>query len=101
MILKDGVVISGIRTELLFALNVCDGVYSTYGEELVITSLNDGKHSDTSLHYSCSGADLRTRYFTVPETKLVAEDIRSRLGIDFDVVVEKDHIHLEYQPRRR
>jgi len=29
----------------------------------------------------------------------VAADIRERLTEDFDVVVESDHIHLEFQPR--
>ena len=100
MILKEGVKINGTRPEIVFALNVCDAVYSKYGEELVITSLNDGKHSITSLHYAGCAADLRTHYFDIDEVKIVASDIRSRLGLDYDVIVEKDHIHLEFQPRR-
>ncbi len=101
MILKEGVRIQGIGNELLFALNVCDDVYSKYGEELVITSLVDGRHSQKSLHYTGDAADLRTFYFKKDEIPSIAEDIRSRLGIDYDVIVEEDHIHLEYQPVRR
>lgn len=101
MILKEGVRIIGIRPEVLFALNVCDAIYSKYGEELVITSVNDGRHSKSSLHYAGLAVDLRTRYFDAEEVPTIAEDIRSRLGIDYDVVVEKDHIHLEFNPKYR
>jgi hypothetical protein len=101
MILKEGVVIGGIRPELLFALNVCDAVYNAHGQELVITAIKDGKHSATSLHYSGCAADLRTRYFNANEAKVVAQEIRDRLGVDYDVILEKDHIHLEYQPKYR
>ena len=100
MILKEGVVTNGIRQELLLALIVANDVYSQHGKDLVVTSLNDGKHSLTSLHYSGCAADLRTHYFEDAEdVKDVAASIKNRLGIDYDVVVEKDHIHMEYQPR--
>ena len=98
MILKEGVRACNIKPELMLALIIADRVYDKYGEELVVTSLNDGNHSRKSLHYSGQAADLRTRYFRSDEVALVAEDIRSRLGSDYDVVVESDHIHLEYQP---
>lgn len=99
---KDSSVkIQGIRTELLFGLIVADQVYKEYGKELVITSLNDGNHSVTSLHYSGCAADLRTNYFTPNECIKVEHEIKERLGIDYDVIFETNHIHLEYQPRKR
>ena len=102
MILKKGVSANSIKPELLLALIVADGVYTKHGQELVVTSLNDGKHSKTSLHYCGFGADLRTRYFKNQAAKAnVTKAIRLRLGIDYDVIVEKDHIHIEFQPRRR
>ncbi len=102
MILKDSTVkIHGIRPELVFALHVADQVYSSFDQELVITSLNDGVHSKTSLHYCGSAADLRIYYFPIPVQKQVVEILLGKLGADFDVVLENDHIHLEYQPKRR
>ncbi len=92
---------NGVRQEIVLALIICDYVYSKHGQELVATSINDSKHSETSLHYSGCAVDLRTHYFKKDEVKMVASDIRERLTIDYDVIVEKDHIHLEYQPRRR
>lgn len=101
MILKEGVNVHGISTELLLGLTVAATVYDQYGEELVVTSLNDSRHSRTSLHYSGNAADLRTNYFDRETQLKVVAEIKRRLGPDYDVVLEKDHIHLEYQPKRR
>ena len=33
--------------------------------------------------------------------KKYQDDIKAKLNKDFDVILESDHIHLEYQPRKR
>lgn len=101
MKLKDSTVNPfGMTAELLFGLIIADQVWKENGKELVVTSLNDGKHSVTSLHYSGNAADLRTRYFSDPE--LIAGLLREKLqNTDYDVVVESGHIHFEYQPKRK
>ncbi len=100
MRLKTGVNTFGLRPELLLGLMVADAVWREHGRELVVTSLNDGRHSKTSLHYAGCAADLRTRYFH--DVERVAADLRDALGYnpDYDVVEERDHIHFEYQPKR-
>jgi hypothetical protein len=101
MTFKKGVNPIGLRTELLLALIVANDVYKEHEQNLVITSLNDGVHSLTSLHYSGCGADLRTRYFNGPkEVRRVFNKLENRLTKDYDIVIEKDHIHIEYQPKR-
>ena len=92
---------NGIRPELVLALFIADQVYDGNGKNLVITSLNDSHHSKTSLHYSGAAADLRTNYFTNEESRKVVRDLHMRLNNDYDVVLEEDHIHLEFQPKRR
>ena len=101
MRLKEGVSVTGVRPELLLALQIADGVYAAFGHELVVTSLNDGKHSRTSLHYAGAAADLRTRDLQPGIVPKLVDSMRAALGVDFDVVLERDHIHLEWQPRRR
>ena len=102
MRLKDSSVqMQGVRSEIIFALNVADKVYDTYGKEMVITSANDGNHSTTSLHYAGCAVDLRTNYFENDVAKEVTTEIKNRLNIDYDVIFEGNHIHLEFQPRRR
>lgn len=102
---KDvSVVVHGVQPELILALYVADEVYREAGVEegIVITSMNDATHSETSLHYAGAAADIRIR--SLPDSMSPAQTakaIKARLTVDFDVVVEADHIHIEYQPRRR
>ena len=98
---KIGTKVSGIRTELILAILVAEGVYNEHGTDLVLTSVNDGRHSYTSLHYSGSAVDIRTR--NLPKdtnVQLIVGGIEKALSNEYDVVLEKDHIHIEYQPKR-
>jgi hypothetical protein len=103
MKLKTGVITTGVAPELIVALMVAAAVWRRHGQELVVTSLNDSRHSVSSLHYAGAAADLRTHYFQEGIADQVAADLRQSLGNnpDYDVVVESDHIHLEWQPKRR
>jgi hypothetical protein len=102
MKLKSGVRITGLRPEMLLALVTANDVYRSHDRDLVVTSLLDGAHSRTSLHYSGCAADLRTTAAHIPRSTVeaIAADIRKALTADYDVIVEPDHIHLEFQPRR-
>ncbi len=99
MKLKKTVKLKGLQPQILIAVMVANDVYRDFGKELVITSVNDSKHSEFSLHYSGDAIDIRTRYFTSEEKVAVHKEIKDRLTKDFDVVLEKDHIHIEYDPK--
>ena len=95
-----GARIRGLRPEVVLAAMIADGVWRELGIALcVITSGIDGQHSTQSLHHSGSAIDLRTRDMTVEQQQKAKALLNARLGVDFDVVVEPDHIHIEYQPR--
>jgi len=102
MRLKEGVRVINMQPGLCLGLMMAESVYKDYGRLMTVTSLNDSNHSPTSLHYSGNAADLRTEVAGIDfETaEGMAAEIKERLGVDFDVVAESDHIHLEYQPRR-
>ena len=97
MKIKKGVKVGEFARTVM--VTVADDVYKDYGKELVITSMGDGRHGYGSLHYIYHAIDTRTRYFSDSEKLAVADDIRDRLGDDFDVVVENNHLHIEYQPK--
>lgn len=97
---------AGLAPQLVFALFVAEQVYEQFNREVTITSVNDSEHSETSLHYAGCAADLRTQnpingtpYFEDPHE--VVRRIKDRLNGDFDVMFEGDHIHVEYQPRKK
>lgn len=96
MKLKPGVKIGGIRPELALGLMVAQSLWS---KELVVTAVVDGQHSRGSLHYAGQAADLRTRDLSEAEMAQVKAQLGEALGAEFDVVVEADHMHLEWQPK--
>lgn len=70
----------------------------------IITSAVDGEHRDDSKHYVGLAVDLRTRDLTAAEISRLVAALRKRLNGSaaadrpYNVVVEPDHIHVEYDP---
>lgn len=96
MKLKDSTVsLIGVHWTLFHAAIVAEQLYKKYGTEVVITSANDGKHKDDSLHYYGMALDLRTFSLNGREA-FVASELQRLLGDSYDVVLEKDHIHVEF-----
>jgi len=75
------------------------GVYRQRGYFPVITSAVDGVHSPTSLHYRGLALDFRTRTVPADERQALRDAIAKALGPDFDVVLESDHLHVEWDPK--
>lgn len=98
--LKPGVRITGMRPEILLAILAAERAYAEAGCELMITSCIEGKHSAGSLHYVGAALDLRTNHVPAEKLQALVAKIRAALGGDFDVVLEADHLHAEYQPKQ-
>ena len=98
MRIKEGVRVHGLRGEMVIALVIADQLYWEKDEELVVTSAMEGEHMRGSLHYVGLAADLR-----LPETNShsLRGELAARLGSDYDVVLEPEHIHVEFQPKVR
>ena len=97
---SNNVQLAGLHESFRRALPAIKKVYAEFGLVMVITSGLDGLHSAGSVHYYGKAVDLRSRDLEgvqLPsETKdKIAAKLRAVLGCCFDVVVEKDHIHVE------
>lgn len=66
---------------------------------LVITSGTDGTHMKTSKHYLGDALDVRTSNLTNEQIQMVKLNLMGKLGSDYDVIRESDHIHVEYDPK--
>ena len=101
MQLKDGVILYGLDIRMRPALIQAEKIYVKYGriEGSTITSALDGVHSAGSLHYFGRAIDTRTYYFDDETIDKVVFELKNKLGTDFDVIKEKDHIHLEYDKK--
>ena len=100
LFLKAGVRITGIRTEILLAAVAAERVYEEAGHDFTITACVDGKHMAGSLHYAGQAIDVRTRDIALADVQKLLARIKMCLGDDFDVLLEVDHIHIEFQPKQ-
>lgn len=100
---KLGVQPDKTTSEIWFAMGFVEVACLTLlGRELIVTSLQDGKHGTNSLHYSGKALDVRTRGLTQDECLLVSSYLKTYLApLGFDIIVEVDHIHIEYDPKGR
>ena len=100
MNIKEDVLMNGIKPELVLGLQLALTYFQDQGiEDMVITSIVDGRHGIGSLHYVGYAADLRI--WAIPDDKLAefTVGLATHLGSEFDVVLESDHIHIEFQPK--
>ena len=96
---KEGVVIGTPRAELIDGLITCAEVYYDLGYSMVITEIMGGVHKKGSLHYEGLAADLRTSMVPAERLPSLVAALRRKLPRYWDVVLEKDHIHVEYDTR--
>lgn len=97
---KHGVRIFGLRPELTTAFQVVEGVLADAGFAATVTSVCDGQHSPTSLHYTGCAFDVRTRDIPKEKLEILRTSIADRLTVEFDTVLENDHFHIEFQPKK-
>jgi len=76
---------------------IADLYVSEWGDTLVVTSTTDGRHRKDSKHYDTphNAEDYRLPL----ELKHFLAMTRAGLGKDYDVVLESDHLHVEYDPK--
>lgn len=100
--IKSGVDLRGISPQMAIAYTVACAVYmERAGVHCWITSASDGKHGLNSLHYKGQALDLRTNSLAPERAMAVHASLKAALGDQFDVVLESDHIHLEYDPKEK
>ncbi len=96
---KKGVVLAGLKIVMRNVLIQANDIWDKYGKKLVVTAGLEGNHSAGSLHYYGYAVDLRTWYFSKVVKAKVARELQEALGSDYDVIVHKTHIHVEYDPK--
>lgn len=96
MRLAANVRMQGVRPELLVGLMIVADLCTAWGVSLLVTAFTNGRHMVSSLHYTGAAVD-----FVVDLGEYRAqfvEELRERLGVNYDVIDEGTHIHVEYQP---
>lgn len=72
-----------------------------YKIDVVVNSWSDGKHSPTSLHPYDLAVDLDTEGDRPADLKRLHTYLARWAGPQYDVLLESDHIHVEWDSRRQ
>ena len=100
--IKLGVDLRGLKPQMAIAYTIACEIYRKHAGSAaacVITSGTDGKHGPSSLHYKGLALDLRINTILPEVRPLVERDLKWALGPQFDVVLESDHFHVEFDPK--
>lgn len=100
MIIKKGVDITRLKDtvkEELERIETCCQLINGKKYQMTITSGNDGVHMENSKHYRNEAIDIRRR--DMINAMKTAKIIKYVLGNNYDVILESDHIHIEYDPK--
>ena len=102
--LKDSVQINGAHFDpvMVRIIEVARDTAPMLEEGTVwVTSANDSDHLYGSLHFDNRAFDIRIKNIIGHvnyEAWLWAERMQNALGDKYDVLLERDHIHIEYDP---
>ena len=93
----------GVRLPPFIAIPIAHSiiveVFKELGSDCVITSGREGAHKRSSEHYNDRALDYRIWGVITRLRKTLVERIKHRLGNDFDVVLEANHLHVEFDPK--
>jgi hypothetical protein len=109
-IFKDGKTLKvGVHEKIHRAMEIMNEVSLKYSPiEPVVTSLNDGSHGSRSWHHAwlrtpddpdCRAVDFRIYHYNNYEKKIIYRELKSELGLEYGVILESNHIHVEWDPK--
>lgn len=91
--------IKGIQPEMVAAFPIIESVFQSFSRESILTSGVEGVHKPGSLHPKGLATDWRIWHVPAAlQAELVAK-LKKNLGKEFQVILETDHIHCEYDPK--
>ena len=100
---KKGVDISKLHVQMREALPIMASIYDKYGYSFWITSANDGKHMKGSKHYDDDAVDSRTWGIVAAGfLYIIGNEMQEMLDLHcsgYQVVIEDDHYHVEWDPK--
>lgn len=111
MKLKRGVNTKAVQPCIWWALGFADRLHQQlFSRPSVVTSLNDGQHSENSKHYKGEACDLRVKDLAPAEAARFYQFLKMALDpLGFDVVIEGgnpgetmttftngEHVHIEW-----
>lgn len=98
--LKEGVDIKKVQPEIVIGIAIVASCFADLKYHCTVTACRDGKHMEGSLHYKGFAVDIRSRDIRNENGAALMATCKEALGAQFDLVIESDHWHLEFDPKK-
>lgn len=86
--------------ELMYGMGVFEQIsMDVTAIDPVVTCGIEGYHSISSKHPKGDAVDYRTHYYSQEQCEEILRRFNLKLDKSFDLVLEKDHFHLEFDPK--
>ncbi len=95
--IKPGVDLCGLKAEMTPVLIAANEAFTP--AYCMVTSCTEARHGRGSKHYSGFALDFRTRHIPSERAREIRMELSVNLGRQYDVILEGDHIHVEYDPK--
>lgn len=95
---KPHVILRGLNKKMFPVFLKAPSIWRKHGKNLVITSGLEGKHCKNSRHFAGMALDLRSLNLDRNARIQVRNELAGALGREFWILMENDHIHVEYNP---
>lgn len=95
---KDGVQLT-ITKQVNEILRGVEAVFRKFDVPCVVTAGTDGVHGKQSKHYSGQALDFRIRDLEPEQRDALVQLCKKSLIQGHDVVLEHDHLHVEWDPK--
>lgn len=88
----------GVQPVMFFAAGVINEIFKKYNSDCFITSGMEGKHSQSSRHYTGNALDFRTMHLSTGVAAAIQQDVREALGAEFFCQIESTppHMHVQF-----
>jgi hypothetical protein len=91
--------LKGIQPQIVAAFPIIESVFLSFGKESILTSGTEGQHMAGSLHPKGLAADWRIHHVPQAMHAQLIEKLQKALGKEFQVILELDHAHVEFDPK--
>ena len=98
---EPNVRIVNFSEQLARIFHLASGWAAIAGIGVVVNSVDDGTHSDLTLHGFSLAADLDTEGDRAEHLPLLHGYLARHLPAPFDVLLEATHVHVEYDTKRK